>query len=41
MSEDTYGQEILDGLDVEYFRKPRAGEYDSAHEIWKIGNGMK
>ena len=41
MSEDTQGQKILDSLDVEYFRKPRAGEYDSAYEIWKIGNGSK
>ena len=35
MSEDTQGQKILDALDVEYFRKPRAGEYDSAYKIWK------
>ncbi len=41
MSEDTQGQKILDGLDAEYFRKPRAGEYDSAYEIWEIGNGLK
>ncbi|MHC4586598.1 MAG: substrate-binding domain-containing protein [Planctomycetota bacterium] len=41
ISEDTHGQKILDGLDIEYFRKPRAGEYDSACEIWKTNNGLK
>ena len=41
MSEDTRGQKILDGLDVECFRKPIAGEYDSTYEIWKTGNGLK
>ncbi|MHC4635890.1 MAG: substrate-binding domain-containing protein [Planctomycetota bacterium] len=41
MSEDNQGQKILEGLDVEYFREPRAGEYDSAYKIWKIGNGLK
>jgi phosphonate transport system substrate-binding protein len=40
MSEDTQGKKILDGLDIDYFRKARAGEYDSAYEIWK-GNGLK
>ena len=41
MSEDTQGQKILDGLDVESFHKPRTCEYDSAYEIWKTGNGSK
>jgi hypothetical protein len=35
MSRDTQGRKILDGLDIEYFREPEAGEYDSAYEIWK------
>ncbi len=41
MSKDTKGQKILEGLDIEYFRKPRANEYDSAYEIWKMDNGLK
>ncbi len=41
MSGDAQGREILDGLDIAYFRRPRAGEYDSAREIWEIGNGLK
>jgi phosphonate transport system substrate-binding protein len=35
MSEDSEGREILDGLDIERFRKPVANEYDSAYRIWK------
>jgi phosphonate transport system substrate-binding protein len=41
MSEDAQGQRILDGLDIEHFRKPRADEYDSAYKIWKTGDRLK
>ena len=41
MSEDAQGQRILDDLDIEHFRKPRADEYDSAYKIWKTGDRLK
>lgn len=41
MSQDAQGQKILDELDIKYFRKPQAGEYDSAYKIWKTTNWQK
>ncbi len=41
MSKDTQGRKILDGLDIEYFREPEAGEYDSVYEIWKTTDENK
>lgn len=35
MAQDPRGREILDGLDIERFRAPKASEYDSAHRVWK------
>ena len=35
MPENSQGQEILNGLDIECFRAPDANEYDSAYRIWK------
>jgi phosphonate transport system substrate-binding protein len=38
MSQDTQGRKILDDLDIDKFRKPEKGEYDSAYKIWKAVN---